>query len=187
MGKVSWMRQGLRTAVWGVSGRAGPEAKPPFRSGSPFPRRPERSSARPDLPPSPARPLAPSASRWNYYSELDKAPKTGFYTSAPIPPSVLFPAKPLTSPALLEAGGEPGTAGTRQWRPRAAQLGGPPPRRPSHYKGLVGGDLRERIFFLFPHALCFGNPGGALLRRVGRVGRVGRRLSPAAEHSSSRM
>lgn len=79
----------------GGVGAAGPEAqKPPFHSGSPFPGRPERDSARSAasaLPPSRARPLAPSASRWNYYSESDKAQKTGFYTAKARPlPSVLF-------------------------------------------------------------------------------------------------
>lgn len=157
-------------------GRPGRRRRPSFTPDLPSPGRPERDSAcsaGSALPPWRARPLAPSASRWNYYSESEKAQKTGFYTARNTPPlRALFPAKPLYSPALPEAVGSLAVAGVRQRRrqPRDAQPEGPQPRRPSPIKGRWAGIRESGSFFSFSPRPRLWEPGRGASARGGREG-----------------
>lgn len=105
-------------------------------------------------------------------------------------PSLLFPAKPRRSPALLEAGGERsgrGGGGSGEQRSPGV-LSRADPRI---IKGGWAG-ISQRISFSLPSrplffsssrspALCFGNSGGALVGSRGKR----RSLSPAAQYSDS--
>lgn len=186
MRKLSQTRRGLR-AAGGVSGRAGrgggARGEAPVAAVS-FPGRSERDFSPSALPLRRARPLAPSASRWNYYSESDKAQKIDFYTAVrAIPPPRFFPAKPLKSPALFR-----GRRGARRRRRRPGRgcsgrekrSAGVLAPRPSRYKGLVGGDSRDNLS---------PSPAAALGTQEGRfwVAGEGGGDSLAARHSSNRM
>lgn len=126
------------------------------------------------------RPLAPSASRWNYYSESDKPAFIIGVTSTP--PSVLFPAKPRMALPLPRGQGEGGRrrpgpvnrggCGSRKERSPGGSRWG----RPWPIKGRWAG-IRERGSFFSPSPPALGIREGRLCRR--RAGEETQPCSPA--------
>lgn len=159
VGKVSWMRRGLRIAGrgwregWGGGGWAGGEAflslrilSLPWAPGARL-RSPGSlgSLCSPTLTRPPARSLCLSLE----LLQQDKAQKTCFYTvpPPPPPPPVLFPAKP-ECPPLPEARGKK-TAAQRTKEAAAATRSaarGSSAAQTLAYKGPVGGDSRQAFF-----------------------------------------
>jgi hypothetical protein len=162
---------GLREG-WGGGGGAGGEA--PFTRD--LPSQDARSAAllaRLFHPGAPARSLPLPLAGITTASQI-KPRKAAFILLRTIPPLGSFSRQASEKPSPSgSTRGCRAAAKAQQWRPlREAQLGGPRPRRPLYYKGLVGGDWRENLFS-FTSALCFGISGGALVESWGR----GRRLS----------
>lgn len=71
--------------IWGGGRQA--RRQSPSHSQAAFPGRPERSSAHCAVP---TRPLTPSVSRWNYYSESERTPRKLLLYCAKIPPLRFF-------------------------------------------------------------------------------------------------
>lgn len=153
--------------------RLGQRQSPPF---TPDLLAPESDSARPAGLAYSARPLAPSASRWNYYSESDK-PAFISVRFDPSPLSFFPPSLRVALPFPRRAAGggrlQPGRGSRRGCCSRKKRSRGVSRRRrPLPIKGRWAG-IRGRGSFFSPPFLPFGNPGGAIVRRRGG----GRRLS----------